>query len=149
MQFKSWWLAGRFYFMFLEGIAPVPSLFWEKIECFWSKIKSIAFQVSEPALEVNISFRLQTWFISRFLASVLLGIGGLHLVPISQDIQLITLRWEGWFRFNHLPPILDISCYYVEFTFCVCRNSYGLVNTEICINSLICSLLDIDNNNKS
>ena len=30
----------------------------------------------------------------------------------------------------------------VEFTFCVCRNSYGIIKTEIYINSLLSSLLD-------
>ena len=31
---------------------------------------------------------------------------------------------------------------FFEFTICVCRNSYGLTNTEICINTLLSSLLD-------
>ena len=30
----------------------------------------------------------------------------------------------------------------VEFTICVCPNSYGLAKTEICINTLLSSLLD-------
>ena len=30
----------------------------------------------------------------------------------------------------------------VEFTFCVCRNLYWLINTEICTNTLLISLLD-------
>ena len=29
-----------------------------------------------------------------------------------------------------------------EFVFCDCRNSYGLIKTEICINTLLSSLLD-------
>ena len=110
--------------------------------CSWSKVKSIASQVSAPALEVNIGFGIRTWFILRFLASVLIGIGGLLLFPISWDFQWITLRWAGWFWFDHPPPFLDVSCSYVEFTFCVCRNLYGLVKIEICIISLIISLLD-------
>ena len=36
----------------------------------------------------------------------------------------------------------------VRFTFCVCRNLYGLVKTEICINSLLSSLLDIQEQEK-
>ena len=36
----------------------------------------------------------------------------------------------------------DISCSYVEFKFCVFRNLFGLINTEICINSLLSSILD-------
>ena len=39
------------------------------------------------------------------------------------------------------PTLIDISCYYVEFMFCVCRNLYELINTEICINTLISSIL--------
>ena len=31
----------------------------------------------------------------------------------------------------------------VEFTFCVCHNLYGLINTEICIKSILSSILDI------
>ena len=31
---------------------------------------------------------------------------------------------------------------FVEFTICVCHNSYGLTKTEICINTLLGSLLD-------
>ena len=31
---------------------------------------------------------------------------------------------------------------FVEFTFCVCRNSYRLIKTKICINTLLSSLLD-------
>ena len=30
----------------------------------------------------------------------------------------------------------------VEFTICVCRNSYGIIKTEICIDTLLSSLLD-------
>ena len=40
------------------------------------------------------------------------------------------------------PPFLDISCSYVEFTFYVFRNLYGLIKTEVCINTLLISLLD-------
>ena len=39
-------------------------------------------------------------------------------------------------------PFLDISCSYVEFTFCVCHNSYGLIETEIFIKYLLSSILD-------
>ena len=39
-------------------------------------------------------------------------------------------------------PFLDIYCYYVEFTFCVCSNLYRLINMEISVNSLLSSLLD-------
>ena len=39
-------------------------------------------------------------------------------------------------------PFLDLSSSYVEFTFCVCRNFYGLIKTEICINNRLSSILD-------
>ena len=39
------------------------------------------------------------------------------------------------------PTFLDISCSYVEFVFCVCSSSYGLIKMEICINTLLSSLL--------
>ena len=51
--------------------------------CSWSKVKSTALQVSAPAQEVSLRFGPWDWFILRFLASVLLCIGGLSLVPIS------------------------------------------------------------------
>ena len=44
--------------------------------CSWSKVKSLASQVSILDLEVSLSFGLQAWFILRFLTSVLLGLGG-------------------------------------------------------------------------
>ena len=47
------------------------------VGCSWPKVKNVAFRVSAPSLGVNLFFGLQTWFISRFLASVLLGLGGL------------------------------------------------------------------------
>ena len=75
----------------------------EFVGCYWSKVKSIAFQVSAPALEVSIIFGLRDCFISRFIASVLLELGGFSLVTVSWDLRFITLRWEGWFEFNHSP----------------------------------------------
>ena len=49
--------------------------------------------------------------------------------------------WDG-FDLTIPPPFLDLSCSYVVFTFFVCRDSYGLIKTEICINSLLGSILD-------
>ena len=40
-----------------------------------------------------------------------------------------------------IPDVL-IRIMSVEFTFCVCRNSYGVIKTEICINTFFSSLLD-------
>ena len=71
--------------------------------CSWPKVKYVAFQVSAPALEVSLGFEIRDWFISIFLASVLLGIVGLPPVTVSQDLLFITLRWAGWFLFDHYP----------------------------------------------
>ena len=68
--------------------------------CSWYKVKSIAFQVSAPDLEVSIGFGIRAWFISSSLASVLIWLGDLPLVTVNLYIQLITLRWEGWLRFD-------------------------------------------------
>ena len=73
------------------------------VGCYWSKVKSISFPVSAPALEVSLCSGLWAWFISSFLNSVLIGIGGLYPFPISQDIQFITLRWAEWFWLDHYP----------------------------------------------
>ena len=58
-------------------------------------VKDLAFQVNAPALEVGIGFRLLDWLVSGILTSVLLGVGGLPLVPVSQFLLFITLRWTG------------------------------------------------------
>ena len=53
---------------------------------FLAEGQNVAFQVSAPGLEVSLGFGVQVWFISRFLASVLLGLVGFPLFPVSQDI---------------------------------------------------------------
>ena len=62
------------------------------VGCSCSKVKSISFQVSAPAMEVSLGFELWAWFISRFLAFVILGLGGFPLVPVSRDLRFNTLR---------------------------------------------------------
>ena len=89
----------------------------------WPKVKNIAFQVSVPALEVSLIFELQAWLSFRILDSFTSG---------GQD----------GFNSNIPPPFLDLSCSFVEFTFYVCRNSYGLVKMEIYIKPVLSSLLD-------
>ena len=47
----------------------------------------------------------------------------------------------------YILPFMCVGVYsllivIVEFTFCVYRNAYRLVKTEICTNSLLSSLLD-------
>ena len=69
--------------MLIQGIGTVPSFFGKIVECSCTKIKNVASQVSVRALKVSYGFVLQAWFISRFLASVLLWHGGLPLIPIS------------------------------------------------------------------
>ena len=50
--------------------------------------------------------------------------------------------WRDGFDLTMTPPFLNLSCSYVEFTFFVCSNLYELIMTEICINTLLSSLLD-------
>ena len=71
------------------------------VGCSWSKVKSIAFQVSAPALEISLGFGIWAWFISSFLASIIIELGGLSLVPGSWGFQFIFLRWAGWYQFDH------------------------------------------------
>ena len=75
----------------------------ELVRCSWSKVKIVAFQVSALALEVSLGFGHRAWFILWFLTSVILGLGGLYLIPNSRYLQLITFRWAGWFVFDHYP----------------------------------------------
>ena len=56
------------------------------LRCYWPKVKIVSFQVSAPTREVSIDFGLWAWFISSFLTSVLIGIGGLSLVSVSWDL---------------------------------------------------------------
>ena len=53
---------------------------------YWPKVKDVAFKVSAPALEVGLGFRLRAWLVLGILTYVLLGVGGLTLVPVSRDI---------------------------------------------------------------
>ena len=47
-------------------------------------------------------FRAPGLFIMRlFLTYVLLGIGGLSLVPVIRYLQFVTFRWVEWFLFYH------------------------------------------------
>ena len=108
----------------------------------WPKVKNIAFQVSVPALEVSLIFELQAWFISRFLASVLIGVGVFPLFLSFRILDSFTSGGQDGFNSNIPPPFLDLSCSFVEFTFYVCRNSYGLVKMEIYIKPVLSSILD-------
>ena len=58
----------------------------EFFRCYLPKVKTVALQVSAPDLVVSISFRIRAWFISRFFAYVILGIGGFTLVPVIRDL---------------------------------------------------------------
>ena len=120
------------YFIFLVNLS----------DALGPRSKYIAFQVSTLALEVSLVFGLRAWFIFRFLASVLLGLGGFPTFTVSWDIDSLYSCGRDGFDLTIPPHLLNISCSYVEFKFCVCRNSYGLVNTEIFIKSLLSSLLD-------
>ena len=70
---------------------------------------------------------------------------GLEACPLLPSVEIFDSLpsgvWDG-FELTIPPHFLDLSCPYVEFNICVCRNSYKLIKTEICINSLLGSLLD-------
>ena len=81
--------------------------------CYWSKVKGVALQYSALDLEIGLGFGIWAWLVSKILTSVLLGLGGLPLVPVSRDILFITLMWAGWFRFDHYPTLpRSFSCSY-------------------------------------
>ena len=49
--------------------------------CSWFKVKSISSQVSAPALEVSIGFRLRAWFFQGFLPQYLFWLEACPLLP--------------------------------------------------------------------
>ena len=53
-------------------------------------------------------------------------------------------HWHIMFeaKWDDMRPLNLHHDIFVEFTFCVCLNLYGLINTEIFINSLPISILD-------
>ena len=114
----------------------------EFFRCYLPKVKTVAFQVSAPDLVVSISFRIRAWFISRFFAYVILGIGGFTLVPVIRDLWFINLRWAGWFWFGHPPTFPWYLLFLRWIHIFVFQNLYGLIKSEICIKSLLSSLLD-------
>ena len=70
---------------------------------------------------------------------------GLEDFPLFLSVEIFNSLPPGGrdgFDSNITPHFLDLSCSYVEFTFCVCYNSYGLIKTEICIKNLLSSILD-------
>ena len=125
-RFQSWWMAGSCHCLLIQGIAPVPSFFGLFVWFSCPKVKNVSFKVIALALEVNIGFGLRSWFISRFLASVPLGIGVFPLLTVSWDLQFIALGWAGWFWFDNSRTF----------------PWYELIMTEICIISLISNILD-------
>ena len=92
------------------------------VECSFPKVKNVGFWVSAPALEVSLVFVLRYWFISRFLASVLLGIGCLPFPPVIWYIKFINLRWEGWFLFGHSPTFPRHFLFFCCIHVCVWHN---------------------------
>ena len=49
----------------------------------WPKVKDAVLQVSTLALEFSLRFGLWDLLVSRIISSVLIGLGGLPLVPVS------------------------------------------------------------------
>ena len=52
----------------------------------WPKVKDAAFQVSAPSLKVDLDFGLRSWLVLKIITSVIIGLGGSSLVPISQEL---------------------------------------------------------------
>ena len=70
---------------------------------------------------------------------------GLEACPLLQSVRISNSLPSGGqdgFDMTITPHFLNISCSYVDFKFCVCRNLYRLIKTEIYINTLLSSLLD-------
>ena len=70
----------------------------------------------------------------------------LESCPLLLSVRIFdtfTSGGQDGFDLTIYAPFLDISCSYVEFNFCVFCNLYGLIKTEICINSLLIFPLDI------
>ena len=111
------------------------------VGCSWPKVKNLAFQVIAPALEASIDFGLWDWFISRFLPLCFLGLEACPLFPSVGIFDKLPSGGRDSFNLTIPSPFLNLSCSYVEFTFCVCRNSYRIIKTEICINYLLSSNL--------
>ena len=110
--------------------------------------KCIAFQVSAPALEVILGFGIRDCFTSKLLPLYFLGLEDCPFFPSVGVFDSLPSGGRGGFNLTIPSPFLDISCSYVEFTFFVCCNLHGLIKTEICINSLLSGLLDIQEQEK-
>ena len=79
---------------------------------------------------------------SYFLPLYLLGLKGCPLFLLTGIFDSFPPGGQDGFDLTISPPFLDLYCFYVEFAFFVCRNLYGVIKAEICINCLLCSLLD-------
>ena len=77
-----------------------------------------------------------------FLPLYFLGLEACPLFPSARIFDLLPSGGRNGFYLTIPLPLLYLYCSYVEFTFCVCRNSYGIIKTEICINTLLSSRLD-------
>ena len=68
-----------------------------------TKVEDVTLQFTAPTLKFDLSFGPYTLeFCPSLITYVLLGLGVLLLFPDSQELQLITRRWAGWFPFDHL-----------------------------------------------
>ena len=92
------------------------------------KVEYVTFQVTAPALEVVLRFDI--WILGfglSILTYVLLGIGCLTLVFVSQIIQLIYFRWTRWFRIYHPLQFYLVLLTVMLYSKTVCRNSYRFI----------------------
>ena len=142
LLFQSRWMAGICHFMLLRGIAPVPSSFGR---FFWMLLdQGQKFSLLSQCIFPGIQYRLRAPGLVCFKFYFLYTSWAWRLDTCSsQSLSSINHPQVGG-MFSILtppPPFLDLSCSYVEFMFCVFRNLYGLIKTEICICYPLSSLL--------
>ena len=135
-------MADRYHCMLFKGIDTVPSLFWQifQILLVLGKKYSLSSYCTGPGSQsrfqdlglvyLEVSYLCITWSWRLFSCSRHSG----SSIYYRQADRMVLIQ-----PFPH--SYLIFACSYVEFTFCVCRNLYGLIKTEICIISLISSIL--------
>ena len=141
--FQSWYMAGSCHCTLLQGIAPVTSLFGKKCRMLLAQGKR--FSLKSQCTGHWSRSRLQCLGLTCFEASYLCTSWDWRIAPCSHQsgysinyphVDRMVLIWL------FPPPFLNISYSSIEFIFCVCCNSYGLLNTETRINFFLSSLLD-------
>ena len=91
------------------------------------------FQVSAPELKVSPGFRLQDWFISRFLASILLDIGACPLFLSVGIFDLLPSCGQDGYVSTISFTFPQNSLFFCLIHVYVCCNFYGLMKKEVYI----------------